>query len=101
MDELLAALAAVVALAAAVRGIVYLYARWEGGVDWLVERRRRREILGELLAPDGWPNGAESLQASHRDLYDRVAGIDRNLIELTRAVEEVLVDYPNGGGSRQ
>jgi hypothetical protein len=85
MESFLYAAAAIVALAAALKAAFYLIAK-------LRQTGKLMEALFELTREDGWPNGAESLQASHRDLFDKVSGIETSIKELQTAVEQVLTD---------
>lgn len=91
MDEVLAALGAIVVAAAAVRGARYLWSRWTGGLDWLIERRQRREILDAVTSREGWPNGAESLPQALSDIYDRTTGVEHRICEMQRLLEEHVV----------
>lgn len=100
--EPLAVLVFIAALAAALKSAEYL---WRKGqeigavlVVWVEEKKRVRHVLSELTAEEGWPNGADSLTAAHRDLYERVAGVDRKVDELTRTVEVVALIIANRAG---
>lgn len=95
MEPIMLTAAAVASLAAAVKGGEYLWRKGRearrASVLWWEERRRVRRVLAELTAEEGWGNGSKSLRESHRDLYERVAGIDLKVNDLASAIEQLIV----------
>jgi hypothetical protein len=84
MDTVVIVAAGIVTLAAVTKAVVYL-------VGKLRQIGKLTEAVVLLTREDGWPNGATSLQASHRDLFEKVTRIEITLVELQTAVEQVLI----------
>ena len=78
---------------AGVLAIRTLWRTWQGGRDVLAENYRKDRLLDQILASEGWPNGATNILESHKDIYSKVASVEAKVDALTEAVQS-LTDRP-------
>lgn len=89
MEDWLIVLGMAAALAAAVRGLAYLWTVVRDTFTWLAEERRIRETIIDLASEKGWPNGARGLKESHNDLYEKLSSIHLSVQDLQSAIEHI------------
>ena len=68
-------LGGITALAAAVKGVPVV---WRG----LSRMVHAVDAILDLAAPEGWPNGSQTMKESHHALYTKVERVEADLVEL-------------------
>ena len=90
----LTAMIVIATIAAGVAGVRSLVRSYSDGTAWTRakwrERKRRDQLLDQILSPSGWANGSKNIVDANKDLYNKVAEIGEQVEAVRKSLDVVL-----------
>lgn len=81
-------------IAGGVTGIRSLIRSYSDGKAWTrskwKERKRRDELLDQILSPQGWANGSKNIVEAHKEIYQKVAEVGDKVEAVQRSLDDLV-----------
>lgn len=90
----LTAMIIIATIAAGVAGVRSIIRSYSDGTAWTrakwKERKRRDELLDQILSSSGWANGSKNIVEANKDLYAKVAEIGEQVEAVQKSLDAAL-----------